>query len=508
MARKIVSVPKPAVRFVGKKQCGSDGKPVKRVRLGRPRKGAPKPALTKHQAYAAKHKVVRNAKQKAVKAAKAAEPGYFRFASKRYGLTYSQAQTISGPQELFDWLQDLLGPHLCTVSMEHHKIPMPDGSPAKHFHVGGRLDKLLKFEGTGFFNYVSRCGTVQKPSICSGGPYWEIYIRKDGFIVSNVPEKQQVMCAALKQGNVGAALNHIMVNDANSYVRFATSLEANLQRHYRRTTVKPLPKYAGPYPASRCPPDWNPETHSLHLWGPSGAGKTNYAMHLLREHFGDAHFCKGHIEALKSLDFTVPFCFDEVMVLDEPAATSRELTDVMSGGTIQARYAPIIIPPGVARIFTSNSRWVFKNPDESVYGRRVLQHEYPFVAVIEPWRLDPPRSRSPSPVPPPPPGSPPVRPRSPPPPPDTPYPWPDVDALIDLPEPDPEPEPDDMASPTFWTSLSDRWVQDGVMYHGPMTTVESPTFSPGWDFLLPFSDSCPVSVDPLADMDCDDTLPF
>ena len=506
----------PQVRFRKKASCGSNGRAVIVTRKRRGRGPGLKPAApvtTRKRVFAdafaradaraatvAAAQVVYREKKQAELAAKEAvrRKNSFIFSARSYGLTFSRAPSISGPQELHDWLQDYLGVHYCTVCQEAHI----DGE--RHFHVSGKLDRLLKFTGADHFDYTCADGVVCHPNIVLGGRAWECYVRKGNHFVTNVPERPAVMRDALMVGNLTGALDHIRQHDPNTYVRFATGIEANLQRHFRRTSVRKLPSFAGPYPASRTPEGWNPSTHALHLYGPPGSGKTCYAMHLLRELFGKAEYCKGHVESLKSLSMTEAFMFDEIMMLDEPAASSREITDVVSGGTLHARYSPIDIPPGLPRIFTSNSRWVFKNPEESVYGRRLIQHEYLATAPIDLWRqcepapltprlLNPPRSPSP---PPPPPGSPPPGHRSPPRPPPMPYPPPGVDnddhQYFSEPEPEPQPIVDTMLT---------RWLaEDTAMFPDPevLPVAPSPAFSPGWDFLLPFQE-IPSSVDPLAD---------
>lgn len=513
MARK-VQASAPAVRFRKKSLCGSNGRPVRNSRKPGVRTVAQKKAAARVAA-----KKFRDNNRDKVTAAKRAVRAEFSFSARSYGLTYSRAPCIHSAQELFDWLQTNLGFHHLTVCEEAHAEEGAVAGDTKHFHCAGKLDRVLKFTGADHFDYTCHDGTtVYHPNIIVSGKGWERYCRKGGNFVTNIPESPQVMRDALAIGTLTGSLNYIMQNDPNTYVRFANSLESNLMRHYRRTKGREMPRFAGPYPASRFPVGWNPYTHALHVYGPTGAGKTCYCMHLLRELFGVVEVCKGHIESMKSLTMTNPFLFDEIMCLNEEAATSREITDVVCGGTVHARYCPIDIPPNLPRIFVSNSRWVFKNPDESVYGRRLFQFEFLPVAPIEEWRLvppppltprmpvdapmtprlelNPPRSpRSPSP-PPPPPGSPPPGHRSPPRPPPRPYPGPgefdDRDHEY-LSEPEAEPEP---------RTLLQRWLDDDTaMYpaqEAPVALSASPVFSPGWDFLLPFDD-LPVSVDPLAD---------
>lgn len=487
----------PLVRFRTKRACGSNGKPVYRRRRGRPSTGG-KSAYRKR--YDAK-RTDADARTLSAKERMAGLRSLFRFCSKTYGLTYSDAAGITSKEMVHAHLQTLLGIHHCCVSRELHE------NGEQHFHVSGRCDHKIETTDCHHFDIIDDDGKCQHPNIVKGGNAWLNYVMKAHDYVTTYPTKPNVMADALACPSTERALDHIMQHDAGSYVKFGTSIEKNLQRHYSRTSKVSVPRWCGPYPAGRYPPNWNPHTHSLHLWGPPGSGKTCFAQHLLREYFGDCDYVKAHIESLKSLQFCKPFVFDEAMFLLHPSATSREITDVVSGGVIHARYNAITIPPGIPRVFVSNQRWVFKNPDDSVYDRRLVQYEMPFSCPIEEWRLhNPPPSPPP---PPPPPGTPPSRGRSPPPPPPLPFPdWPEVDDMVT--------EVDDELFPPLddWR-MTHRWIQDDVEYAArprpsqapaigaapmpmtpPLPAPATPHWSPGWSPLLPFDDIFDMDTDP------------
>ena len=485
----------PLVRFRTKSGCGTNGKPVRKSRgAGRPFTGG------RHAAQ-----VRNNAKPDVKKAKRAQEKearALFRFCSKTYGLTYSDAAGIESKEVLHEFLQKLIGVHHLCVSRELHANDQP------HYHCAARCDHKVETTDCHMFDYTDTHGNVYHPNIVKGGPAWLNYVKKDGDIHSNFPERANVMAEALACTSTERALDHIMSNDAGSYVRFGSAIENNLRRHFTRACTARVPRWSGPYPSGRYPIDWNPHTHAGHMWGPPGSGKTCFAQHILREYFGDCEYIKCHVDALKSLTFTKPFVFDEAMFLDDPASVSREITDVVSGGTIAARYHAINIPPGIPRIFVSNSRYVFKNPDDSVYGRRLQQWEHPFSCRIEEWRLhNPPQDirpppRPPSPVPPPPPGTPPSRGNSPPPPP------PDVDAA-DNDTTGMVTEPDD-----HWPGVFSRWeealddylarprpsqapaIGAAPMPLSPMVPMPAtPHWSPGWSPLLPYDDVFDMDID-------------
>lgn len=520
MARKrAVSTPK--VRFVQKRPCGSNGKPVKKSRgRGKPYMGGQRAAQERFKAkHGPRDRTVLNTERAATRAA-------FRFQGKTYGLTYSAAKSIVSKEELHGFLLHKLGQHFCCVALEYHAEVAPDGSRIQHFHAAGRCDARLDIDDCRYFDITSTDGIVEHPNIVKGGPAWLFYCMKGGDFISNFPAKPNHYADALACGSADAALNHVMTHDAPSYVRFGANIESNLRRHYRRTSTQQVPRWSGPYPAGRFPTEWDPTTHALHLYGPPGSGKTCFAQFLLRCYFGDCEYIKGHIDSMKTLSFTKPFVFDEIMLLLEPQATSREITDVVSGGTIHARYNAITIPPGIARIFISNQRWVFKNPDDSVYGRRLVQFEHPFSCPIDEWRLHnppvdirpPPRPPTPEQPPPPPPGSPPPDRRSPPPPPDD----DDTDMVV---------EPDDV-----WPTIFDRWeasaddfalrprpsrrpgevigavpppaTPEGIRIPPTPMALQlfgmptTPHWSPGWSPLLPYDDVFDMDIDPLEETLC------
>lgn len=496
-AKRSAKINAPSVRFVQKRPCGTNGKPIQKHRggRGRPYLGGQRLARERFEAK----RGVRSDEYREQKRSQTANlRNNFRFCGKTYGLTYSNAAGII-KEELHAFLQELVGVHCSCVCHELHE----NGEP--HFHCSGRLDHKLETLDCHHFDYTDAYGVVHHPNIVKGGPAWLNYCMKGKDFMSTYPIKRNVMAEALACASTERALDHVMEHDASSYVRFGLGIERNLQRHFSRTTKVKVPQWHGPYPAGRYPPDWNPATHALHLWGPPGSGKTCFAQHLLREYYGDCEYIKAHVEALRTLSFTKPFVFDEAMFLLHEGATSREITDVVSGGVVHARYNAITIPPGIPRIFISNQRWVFKNPDDSVYGRRLIQYEMPFSCAIEEWRLynpvelNPPRSPSP---PPPPPGTPPSRGNSPPPPPTGPYPWPDADGMVT--------EPDDVWPVIFahWEEAADDFARRPrpsqapaigaapAAMTPPLPMPVTPHWSPGWSPLLPYDDQFDMDIDP------------
>ena len=99
---------KPAVRFRAKSPCGSNGKPVHK-RRGR---GPGKRTAAGRQTVQKKANAKRGAAHRLdVKERMAGLRSLFRFCSKTYGLTYSDAAGVESKEALHVHLQTLLGVH-------------------------------------------------------------------------------------------------------------------------------------------------------------------------------------------------------------------------------------------------------------------------------------------------------------------------------------------------------------------------------------------------------------
>lgn len=88
------------------------------------------------------------------------------------------------------------------------------------------------------------------------------------------------------------------------------------------------------------------------IYGPTGTGKTNYAL---------AHFSKPllvrHLDDLKSLDPTIHdgIVFDDMAFTHVPFSQVLNLTDVDFDSVIHCRFENAKIPAGTKRIFTHNT---------------------------------------------------------------------------------------------------------------------------------------------------------
>lgn len=97
------------------------------------------------------------------------------------------------------------------------------------------------------------------------------------------------------------------------------------------------------------------ETKSVHIYGPSGIGKTAFAL---------AHFKNPLlIDSLDQLKNINPehdgLVFDDMSFKHIPAEAVIKLVDLSHERHIKVRYADAIIPKGMKRIFTHNDKNIF-----------------------------------------------------------------------------------------------------------------------------------------------------
>lgn len=285
----------------------------------------------------------------------------FRFNAKKVGLTYScpvnaPENPVPDATSLRDTLISKVGFSKYVVAQEDHE------SGKKHYHVYLHCDVKIDTIDSGYFD----CYGVHPNIIAKPGAGWIAYCKKDKNYITNIETNPYAV--ALTKANAKEALDYLWIHEPRQMAVSADRIEINLTK--RLAPALPTGKvWFGPYPEKFYPVGWDPTTHSLLLTGPPGLNKTQFAKYFL----SGANYIKKDPEQLRHLDFSKPFIMDEVYMLEKSPDDSREITDVVDGGTITARYQSITIPPGVQRIFISNYPHPFKNPNESVYGRRVFE---------------------------------------------------------------------------------------------------------------------------------------
>jgi len=292
----------------------------------------------------------------------------FRVCRKQFGLTYSapvdqEDHPIGSRERIRDYLTEKCGPNIHEICQEFHK------NDKKHYHAWFKFDAEVDTTDSRYFDIDG-----VHPNIIKPGAGWRAYLKKtDSELLTNL--ESCPFAQALSASSVAEGMDILALRRPGDYLRYGESMERNLRR---RLEAVPRPVcYYGPYLPGWHPTNWNPNTHSLLLWGPPGINKTQFAQYLMEHMVGPHEYIKGSHEAVKRLSMRKPFIHDEINCLGErcEASNSREITDIESGGEVICRNSNVYIPPALPRIFISNIQYPFRNPQESVYNRRVVSLE-------------------------------------------------------------------------------------------------------------------------------------
>lgn len=296
-------------------------------------------------------------------------PRPFRLHATHAFLTYPRAGGKTTKGELYDHLR-LLQPapvHLCVAEERHAR----EGT---HFHVLLSWDKRTNIKGQSHFDFRGA-----HPNIQAARTPKRVY----KYITKEDPapkETEHAQAFYLRRvpgaSGVGERRRFIDLGRAG---RTAEAIEDFIDRHPKDFLLHRLRVEAAI--RGLAPPEPDPTTRSLeefelpgfnwdrslslHLWGPSGAGKTDLAKALA----GGQYLFVSHLDDLRRGRGEACVIFDDFNCRQWDRETVIHLLDTANDRSFPCRYECGRLQRGTQRIFTSNFADIW--PDDEAIRRRL-----------------------------------------------------------------------------------------------------------------------------------------
>lgn len=278
------------------------------------------------------------------------KPSKYNAHRKKFFLTYPKCTKT--PEELFAFLDSKHKIDRYLIARELHK----DGD--YHLHAFIEFQEKQHFTNARWADFdgyhPNDGGAVRNDRAVSR------YVTKDGNYISNYYKIDPYTLIYDKQMSHRDAVKLIMEERPRDYTLYGEQIERSIKRVKFAKDTHPGKFKLTDY--TRPPLDL---TKSVLLWGPSGIGKTQYAL---------AHFtkplCVRHLDDLKKLSpDNDGIVFDDMSFNHLPSDTIIYLLDMELDSPIHCRNTNAIIPAGTKRIFTHNSSNIFY-PDKLDEERR------------------------------------------------------------------------------------------------------------------------------------------
>lgn len=271
----------------------------------------------------------------------------FRLSTRALFLTYAHTGETT-PQQLLDWLTPVVAPYtIDSYSIGREKYKEGEGY---HIHAYIKLDRKCNIRSP------TKLDIPQLPTphgnYQPGKSKHIKYSQKDGDFITNLGEVGSYIGKA-RAGDYDGALKDFTDAHAMQYVLNKSKVESNL-RALGAPSRKTLPLY-GPWSEalSRGTADWDRTSKALVLLGPSGLGKTQWALAQF-----ESPLLISHSDGLKALrpDHDA-IIFDDMSFSHWPRTSAIHLTDLECDRQLNVKFGCVTVPARLPRIITSNSSW-------------------------------------------------------------------------------------------------------------------------------------------------------
>lgn len=302
----------------------------------------------------------------------------FRLNRKKVGLTYScpvdkEDNPIESKAELIEFLSRHGSMKKYSVSQEKHE------SGKRHFHAFVEYEQALNQVGDTALRFFDFKGV--HPNHCEGGAPkagWEAYVVKDGDFVSNY-WKVDVFQTVWEKRTWSEARDLLRDKMPKFLLQHGHTAERNFKRFKAGKKARGPTLYAGPYRKwwkyFMDQHDWS---KTMVLRGPPGINKTQFLKYYTA-HDGGCFYakgkCKDKLREAEDEDYKYLILDDASMLLNElDADDQNSILDVENGGSIQAKYKDVVIPPS-RRIFIANHNIMWKIQAAPELKRRFISYD-------------------------------------------------------------------------------------------------------------------------------------
>lgn len=307
--------------------------------------------------------------------------GTFRVSAVKFFLTWPKCPLSK--ETVKELLWEIKAPKFYIICEETHL----DGSP--HIHAYVEFNKRVETRNSSYFNlnsYQCNIGRVRHK--------WRAinYCKKDGNFITNIKKinkkyknlnlvnnaKYVTVVELARNGQIQEAFDELIKINSKIVINNGIRIMKNLEFIYNNEQKKKKKKNAVPPPPKPCY-DFDEQKElmtyredfmfkkSLWLSGPTSWGKTEYAKSLFKN-----PLVVTHLDDLKKLtDNYDGIVFDDMDFRGMPSSLVLHITDVINGGSINVKYSHVSIPPGVPRVFTSNTP-IFDDDKVNYLHRRVF----------------------------------------------------------------------------------------------------------------------------------------
>lgn len=279
-------------------------------------------------------------------------PPAFRLSGRAVFLTYTKVPEDLSKEDLLAKLRLKCAPY----SIEEYSIGRETHADGTwHMHAYLKFDRKANFRGSARLDLEGLIHGNYKP----GKAVHIKYSQKDGDFITNCASAGSYIGKA-KNGDFDGAIADFEAAHPMQYILNLPKVKSNL-----RLLGSPIlghHPYYGPWPEDLTSgtAGWTPKTTTLILLGPSGIGKTQWAL---------AQFVSplliSHSDGLKALrpehDAVI---FDDMSFNHWPRTSAIHLVDLECDRQINVKFGCVTLPARLPRILTSNSEWEALMPSD------------------------------------------------------------------------------------------------------------------------------------------------